>query len=1005
MSNLLLLVAGEILLWLGYWSQRRQRVEKTGPYLAWCSTVLAFAWMLVVIIAIAASTSSLAELEPKVFWPLYSAGVVSCLYSLLNRLLQRFIVRFAEPDPDSAAVSRFYRRTDQGWSLRPHFIPIAKAAEMTAKALYILDSVLLASGLMDSAAVSLLWLVIPVAGAVPLYALANFLGGQSFTIESAKQIPQPVRGQIHFRLRKAAEYLTDLFPEALLSYETDTLSAEKSGSDSILRTLERSHSSANMAAAAYFRSEWSQEELDPDLVDASVGLLNGRNTMILNPFYQDFGMYLAFPLNESLKRSRRALILCMGEHQCQVIKEWIEQSLDPNDRFQDRWKVSILDTIIPECQVGVLACPKLYDAEVMQANRKFFQDCEYVVLMQPSTVLATSQVALSVLADLLRAGYTKPVYCVIDRDLRGLKDTLSHTLKTSFSSEVYIGHTASLQTLMVWDSHADYHSMEYFSRQTRYLGGGIDLAVQAVSMQVPFVTWISEHSIPVLDMQSTASAAWRSLCPAMDSGTGQHVVHEKIKVDPVLWNTKQENAQFLILEDEFHNPFSLAVSYMSRATEEVALCILSEPYLLRDYFCDNSELFLSNPNAVPALVPAYVRSSRNILLKLILKMMAAPLAEEDIRKDLDLCGIHTDKPVQEVVRLLEQYTNAQEDVLTVKKIRKMQRNEPGSVTFVSVRPEKFEEYFSRSLKSVSYVLEDEVVGQNILDTKLYSLVPQTLLPGQVFVCGGNRYIVQLISPENGVVLQRASNREEVRRSYKQLRRYKFGLNSLPSEQPDGMCISSHSVNGIRFDRVESDFDVITTGYIEHPADGKPRIRDCSRDQAYRAFDRHYNSKQVLYIRFPEFSQQTLQELASVLQEMLVSIFPDGWQYLAVLAARTEGAVSGHLYASENLSDGVLAIVEDSDMDLGLLDAFEHSFFELLKITQDYLRWQSERVKTYDPFSGVESCLGEEHADMDIAAVQRTVDEEQLQMTEGNDLSEETGDDDGEELEDDDRNAS
>lgn len=128
--------------------------------------------------------------------------------------------------------------------------------------------------------------------------------------------------------------------------------------------------------------------------------------------------------------------------------------------------------------------------------------------------------------------------------------------------------------------------------------------------------------------------------------------------------------------------------------------------------------------------------------------------------------------------------------------------------YFGVYPEKFDQYFKKTLKNTSYLLEDEEAGKNILDSKLFSLIVQNTLPGQYVNYGGRSYIVKSISPVNGVILRRSSDLIDSRKTYRQIRRYHL---------PDYSTIKpffSTNVNNFSFNRYELDFTVDTLGYLK-----------------------------------------------------------------------------------------------------------------------------------------------------------------------------------------------
>lgn len=103
-------------------------------------------------------------------------------------------------------------------------------------------------------------------------------------------------------------------------------------------------------------------------------------------------------------------------------------------------------------------------------------------------------------------------------------------------------------------------------------------------------------------------------------------------------------------------------------------------------------------------------------------------------------------------------------------------------------------------------------------------------------------------------------------------------------------------------------------------------------------------KTVLEIRFPAASSEQIYQIAMLLQELLISVLPEGAAYLSILAKRPENfsvKYSSVISDADDIEDHSLLVIEDSDMDLGLLDELENYFFRLMEIVQDCLRWTYE----------------------------------------------------------------
>jgi hypothetical protein len=287
----------------------------------------------------------------------------------------------------------------------------------------------------------------------------------------------------------------------------------------------------------------------------------------------------------------------------------------------------------------------------------------------------------------------------------------------------------------------------------------------------------------------------------------QQSLDEKIRFVPNLWSTKGTKEQFLIVEDEFCNIFSTMRAFLSRGTDQLFVNVLSENYLLRDYMRCNEQIFMTNPGAVPSLVPDYVRTERNVLLKLVLKMSSHPVKEDEIREDLSLSGCSSEDVYREILTLLERYTFADKGIVDTRLV-----NESGeslmanNVCYYSIPRGSYYNNFGKTLKSAFFLVEDEERDASYIDARMFGHVTQLLLPGQFLTYEGKYYRVRSVTPENGVILRRASDLYSGRKYYRQLRTYT--IHKADTEN----LLSTRQIGDMRLDMFPCSFSVHTEGF-------------------------------------------------------------------------------------------------------------------------------------------------------------------------------------------------
>ena len=107
-------------------------------------------------------------------------------------------------------------------------------------------------------------------------------------------------------------------------------------------------------------------------------------------------------------------------------------------------------------EIGILSFSQLYDLEMLSARRDFFRQVEFVLMLEPSLILATGQVGLSLVVNYCDEGERHPTYCMCDRNCDGLVDTLSHMIKQSITIVSATETPTCLHSEMCWAADGPY---------------------------------------------------------------------------------------------------------------------------------------------------------------------------------------------------------------------------------------------------------------------------------------------------------------------------------------------------------------------------------------------------------------------------------------------------------------------------------------------------------------------------------------------------------------------
>lgn len=784
----------------------------------------------------------------------------------------------------------------------------------------------------------------PLAAACVITEASNFLSGctkEEYLVDvGGDDIASVTRGA-YSKLRRIFE---KTFPQDFLVSRVGSDLYGKEGATELIRTLLESDDQTDRVVGGYFDHLKRKNGLfDVDLVTLTNTLMHGHSAVAMDPFYRDLGEYLRLPLVSALIRDKKCLLVVGRGSQSEDVIDWIREELEGYSRTRALWRVSALTGERPDCEVGVLDASRLYDLRTIRKNEDFLAKVGCVLLIEPSRMLATSQSGLRILAEKLKT-VEPPVYCIIDHDTDGLVDALSHVLETEIVHVTAMPTVRASWTAMGWAASGDFLRQRLFKKQTHYLGNGMELSAVALKNQISHTVWISESKTPVLDIRWLAGQYYPQICDYAHLENQQRSIEEKIDFDANLWNRVIEKNAFLIVEDEFCNLFEAFRDYLTRGDSQSFVNVISENYLLRDYMRYNGQLFMTDPKAIPGIAPFYSKSERNTVLRLILKMACSPVRESEIVDAFTLLGYEVHDTDRFLQRMIRYYTFVEDTVFSMHNTVELDEEYiPQQITYFSISRPVFDEYFADTLKNAYFVIEDEKFATEIIDARLFEHITQLVMPGQFVTYSGKYYRVQAVSPEIGCVLHRAADSYGGRRYYRQIRRYHLDEESEP--------VTNKKIGDMEIAVDRRSFTVETTGYLDM-ADShdlrSARLIDLSQDPSIGRYTRTYKHKAMMRISLPDADVNVRFTLCVLLSELFHTLFPDAWPYISAVSVRPDdvGGLLNHLnyHIDGAVDETMIYIIEDSDMDLGLLEAVSNNLERCFEILTDYLEWHAEKMK-------------------------------------------------------------
>lgn len=738
--------------------------------------------------------------------------------------------------------------------------------------------------------------------------------------------------------------------------------------DALLQQLEQSDDPKVEAYGRFMRKKvQSGLQLDHNYLASGLELLQEHSILFNNPFYYDLIPYVFYPMNRVMLRRKKVLII-LGRHSVEDdIIAWCQEGLASISNIPGMWNIGVLSDAPQALDVGIISRSSVHDLALHEANDAFFQDVEFVVVVEPSKLVTTAQIGLNSIMRRCRQDGKQITFCSTDKNCDGLVDTLSHILLSSFTEVSATEHHKGVSSYMCWDGDGDHLQHRLLPNLSRYLGVGTELSFAALKNQVPVTEWYGGESFPVVDIHWIAKQYYYDLLHYAELPTSQEAMDEYFQTTPNLWNARIRENHFLTVEDEGNNMFEMKRLFSTRARNQGFVNIISPEYLLKDYMLENDGIFNADPKAIPYMVADYASTQRNIILRLCLRMSTGPVKEADIQQELMLgdmdhgelpnslwhniclhCGSRgtsrTDKAGNECLVFSH---GAAETVFGIDtlQVKKKYSLEQGRMELLySITDPKFISIVLGDLRNAGYIAEDEKGEKHYLGAELRGHVFQKYLPGQFFTFGGKYYEMLRVTSAGQVLVRRAADHITGRPAYRQIRNY-YLSNVVDSEaMGDQMDIA-----GMHIVRQYADIRVETPAYWK--LDQYNNFAGGSMVSINGVPNRVYQAKQLLRITLPNrdgmLTKEVCGTVALLFNEIFRTLFAENQPYIAAVMPGEAAAPTTYSLHGENgteLEDGCIYIIEDSQLDLGLLVTVQRSLNRIFSMLCDYLDWHMEAME-------------------------------------------------------------
>ncbi len=707
----------------------------------------------------------------------------------------------------------------------------------------------------------------------------------------------------------------------------------------------------------------------------------GKDALFTAPLYSSVGVYLYAYLNVRIAMGERIVVICQREEEMDAVIENLNQGLQRALQVhRPLWSIAKRSGLKQDALVDLLVLtPKDFcDEQLYLDGRRFF-----------------SRVTMALLPDADRVIRANNYYCLLT----------SERLRQAAGRRVQYLFLATRNTLNLDNSLYQYFNLEepIVRMQDYYSYGNVRLYVWKTGNDGTVL--LDNGAQNVLLEVSVSNVAARMGVPNINVVSQGAIFPDQVNAQWLdVYDAQERPMGFVIVSDDGYNLPGVIFAYSRYIGKKVSvLHIISRPYLLRDYFFEQSPRYFYEQPLMEQSIAEHAQVRKSEMVLLLCRLMRGMELEQFAAAMERMTGgtmesdPRTGEPIPGSVQTLvkrcisEALGYEPEGVSFFLTNRSGERFRP--VRILTVRDTAALD----ALLASTELVRVHFTGQRktaYLDL-FRCMLGQRYMLGQNLVYDHRNYEIKYIDYQRGILeVDDANVVHGIPRDYIQIRSYTIpedsGLPALcqkcPEENggalPPGVemtCLHYHStqqlLQSLTMVRVSSSYSVQsdTEGYYMMRSDLESldltgnAVTERKLDGAMRA-KLHRDVQQVLYLALDgEFgrSDRKTMTLAVLLQEMMKTIFPNQYFCISVCPIL---AKPGDIYENDDHLCSQIAgmyprlknwgkvrehsiellIVDDCQGGTGVLDLLydqEGTFLSnVLGMLCDYLDWQ----RTHEP---------------------------------------------------------
>lgn len=658
-------------------------------------------------------------------------------------------------------------------------------------------------------------------------------------------------------------------------------------------------------------------EIHIDYIEASLQPIKRQSVYFSNTFYQDMGHYI-FPFFSLELLENKKILVVSGRHKEEKIIKWLKLGLQERSDAIVFWTAENGEQELSKSDIAVVSFENM--EKVPEHSYGFWHEAAVVCLLEPSCFMPCP-LKLARLLSRIQPQEEKAIYLIFDKNGEGMADWLSHMVKEEILAVNVVAtireDAYSIIDVDTKETEEAYSHMPYFMPYAIKL---VSLFQQKRKERKEKIFWYGNRVAPVYDIGREMQ---------------KYGIKEEIfefYTDGIEKQSKEE--AWSIAEDAIYNVHEILRQYDTCGYITAYTAVCSPHYMLHGFMLSHMD------QVILPLAPEFVCSGRNMAIAVGYELAKGNTDWEDSKRVLEYYHADTKEPLSLILKRLNTiYRN----VLGLDKMWVTEdyfnQEEAGRRKRVIISTEEGRQQFLQWYYgniSMALSLKEGAGKKDELYQIMGGHVYQYCLPGQFLTLDGKYYRVEEISYSGErrlVKLRRASDSCRHRRYYRQVRDIKIEeAGQMPISyfiQREDIQVELHYADII----VHTESNLCSSRFYDLKRADKIPVNIPSR---------LYRKKAYLKI---SVNNQNGMWVGLLLKEMLYTFFPQCWQLFSVAVGEKwrKEEMAGRLdcitgIEIEKESYPVFYVIEDSPIDIGLVEAVGGKFETILALINQYVDW-------------------------------------------------------------------